>query len=102
MQLDFEMQKFAKIRVAEDTLTRVLTGIAEAAARNKKLGLAVAEVEVRPPEVVDWPEGGTRLRYTARISLRQTKPKSPEKSLKCFRHAFGLLKKRATSKGWEV
>ena len=38
MHLDFDLQKFAKIRIPDDTLTRGLTGIAEAAARNKKLG----------------------------------------------------------------
>jgi hypothetical protein len=102
MQLDFEMQKYAKIRIPDETLTQVLTGIAEAAARNKKLGLAVEEVEVRLPEMVDGPEGGTRLRYSARIRLRQTRAKSPERALQCFRHAFGVLARRAATKGWEV
>jgi hypothetical protein len=37
-----------KIRVADDTLRRVLTGLAEAAARNKKLGLARSEPGVQP------------------------------------------------------
>ena len=102
MHLDVEMQKLAKIRIPDDTLTRGLTGLAEAAARNKKLSLAVEEVEARPPELVDSPEGGTRLRYPARIRLRQTRARSPEKALKGFRHAFGLLAKRAAAKGWEV
>src|SRR4051794_28188068 len=100
MHLDLEMQKYAKIRIPDETLRRGLTGIAKAATRNKKHGLAVEEVEARPPEVVDGPQGGTRLRYPARIRLRQTRAKSPERSVKCFRHAFSVLAKRAAAKGW--
>jgi hypothetical protein len=102
MHLDFELMKDAKIRVAEDKLTRIVTGIAEAAVRNKKLGLAVKEVVVRPPEVVDSPDGGTRHRYPARVRLGQTKARRAEKSVKDFRHAFGILAKRAKGKGWEL
>src|SRR5439155_8636397 len=102
MQLDVAMQKIVKIRVPDDTLNRVLTGIAEAAVKNKKHGLAVEAVEVLPPEVIDWPEGGTRLRYAGRVRLRQSKAKSPEKALKGFRYAFAMLAKRAKGKGWEV
>ena len=95
MQLDVGMHKIVKIRVPDDTLSRVLTGIAEAAVKNKKHGLAVEAVEVLPPEVIDWPEGGTRLRYAGRVRMRQTKAKSPEKALKGFRYAFAMLAKRA-------
>ena len=94
MILEIELERFNQIQVNADKLKKALAEIGQSATRNKKLGLAVVNIDLKDPEVVPVEDGGTKYRYVARVSIEQTKARSPEKTLDCFNTAYRLAVSR--------
>jgi hypothetical protein len=102
MHQDVELERHAKIKLNPNKASQALEEIAQVATRNRRLGLAVVAIEAKEPEAVPGPEGETQYRYAARIRLKQTRARSPEKALACYRHAYKRLARKARAKRWRV